>query len=534
MHSRFSQQTASVMSDIEEIKETVELINERLETEHPDSTSTQDDVDAEREKEISLVGASIIKASEQEYFPVTKKDEERMDEAYERISELDREIYDADSEVHKVESNIYDSVGGFVTKYQKSMPKDFPSAYALEDLAFNRTEDMKNEIDNTIESKLSDRKTKRAHKKFYRALKEEREKVEPLRQEFSEKRDNLDNLDKEHRELIDENNKIESKYKAEKIRRTISRIREMGGNINTTEESDPELVSCLNAETSKNYPSVWIEYHNETGDMDVSSDEEGKDISVGNGYYVHSKPDFDKTDGVPKSNLAHKSLFVSSERTEAAKSLLNDNGVEDIKSVQVGLEMGSYSESLAFDAPYYTQEEPSDTTQWTRQAHYAHGIDYIKKNPIGERESVSDYKKRVENHMNDNPVWVLNDGHTYTMNSHIHVDKTLEGVDSMDNLLTHEMGHRMENVVPDDKLTRMELAFIRRRSPNNSDDDLRLRNSLIFHQTDVMTRTYSSRAYLSNKEKEIFTTGMESVFYGKQEKQDEDHQAFTVGCLAVL
>ena len=111
------------------------------------------------------------------------------------------------------------------------------------------------------------------------------------------------------------------------------------------------------------------------------------------------------------------------------------------------------------------RSKPSDTTHWTHQVHYTQGLDYIGKNPIDEGESVSDYQKRVEKHMNDNPVWVLNDGHTYTMNSHIHVDKTLEGVDSTDNVLTHEMGHRMENVIPDDKLTRMESAFIRRRFP---------------------------------------------------------------------
>lgn len=533
MDSRFSQQTASVMSDIDDVKETVEFINDRFETEYPDSTFTQGDIDTEREKEISLVGASIIKISGQEDLPLTKEDEERMDEISERISDLDKKTDDADSEVDKAESKIYDSVNGFVTKYQKSIPNDFPHSYALEDVVFNRTEDMKNEIDNTIESKLSDRKTKRSHKKFYRGLKAEREKIEPLRQEFSEKRDNLHNLYKEHRDLTDENNKIEGKYTADKIRRTISKIRDMGGSINTTEGSDPELASFLNEETSKNYPSAWIEHHNKSGGMSVSSDK-GKEIDEGNGYYVHSKPDFDKTDGVPKSNLRDMNVLVPSERTEAAKNILNDNGVEGIKSFQVGLVMGS-AEGFTFEAPYYTQDKPSDTTHWTHQVHHTQGLDYIGKNPIDEGESVSDYQKRVEKHMNDNPVWVLNDGHTYTMNSHIHVDKTLEGVDSTDNVLTHEMGHRMENVIPDDKLTRMESAFIRRRSPNNSEDNLMASMyGYISHQTDVYTSPYSSRAYPNKKEKEIFTTGMESVFYGKKHRQDEDHQAFTVGCLAVL
>ena len=62
--------------------------------------------------------------------------------------------------------------------------------------------------------------------------------------------------------------------------------------------------------------------------MSVSSDKGKKEIDEGNGYYVHSKPDFGKTDGVPKSNLRDMNVLVPSERTEAAKNILNDNGVK--------------------------------------------------------------------------------------------------------------------------------------------------------------------------------------------------------------
>jgi hypothetical protein len=111
----------------------------------------------------------------------------------------------------------------------------------------------------------------------------------------------------------------------------------------------------------------------------------------------------------------------------------------------------------------------------------------------------------------------------------------------------HELGHRMEQVVPDRALPRLERAFLLRRSNKSASNEfkrMRIGDDPGFSHNAKMVSNYMARDYFDGQNYEVFTTGMESLMGGTYgglrgadtdyRKADADHRGFVLGALAAL
>lgn len=109
----------------------------------------------------------------------------------------------------------------------------------------------------------------------------------------------------------------------------------------------------------------------------------------------------------------------------------------------------------------------------------------------------------------------------------------------------HEFGHRMEEVLPNNVLPRLERAFLLRRSGKTGAQEFqRMRNTPEggFGHNAKLVDDYMGRDYFGGKAYELFTTGIESLMGGsygglrgfgpRHTKKDAEHRNFVLGVLA--
>lgn len=111
----------------------------------------------------------------------------------------------------------------------------------------------------------------------------------------------------------------------------------------------------------------------------------------------------------------------------------------------------------------------------------------------------------------------------------------------------HEFGHRVEDILPNNVLPRAEKAFLKRRTKKKDSEMLDDMNQITtgeFGHKAGLVDNYMGRDYFTDKNYEVFTTGIESIYGGNyggllgnsvnSYKEDKDHRGFTLGVLATL
>lgn len=499
---------SNVLNKIDDIKMFAQDINEKIH-----ETNSEDE---QREKEITLVGASILKIAEKE---ITYSREEKKE-----IKNINKEIDKINDELKPLD----DDYEQFVDKYMELKDEFYDKNRSIHDLNY-KIDDYYEEL-----SKKNNRTTE--EETLYQAYLEDKKEEENLNQEVQAKRDLVKDKESERDALEDKISNMENEKFSSNVLKVLSQIRQMGGNVEVSAHSDSDLVDKLKNSVSDKYPSDWIQHSNNSQPLTMkkmSHHEIADDIE---GFYEHDWVDSgNTTDGSVNTAKYFKTFFLvasnDEEYNKEMQDFLKDNNItyqiED-KNCGVGF-FGIPVKTYLYDVKKFQIQEPQDKTQWEYKPYFAQGFNYKDKEDETHEELLKNRKKYVQ----DNPVWVLKDENTVRDESYLYVQDKLENKKEEESVLLHEFGHRMEHTLPNNVLTRMEVAFLDRRSSEDKSSSFNTQGHLMRH-TDIVTRAYSSVEYVGNDIKEAFTTGMESVFYNRHNRRDIDHQSFVIGSLAVL
>lgn len=335
----------------------------------------------------------------------------------------------------------------------------------------------------------------------------------------------------------------------------IAEIRPVGGPAVFAEDSDPDAVALMEATVAKHYPSEWLQHHNNSGPVTVTS-------VTGTANYSPDVFSESEDDGVQKTRV-HEFSYTMDANDEGSKAIL-----KTLRETFPEAEVTVYSVSH-----FYGQEVYFKTAKDELYDAQVHGV--LSESDL--KDAGWEYRPSITSlysigndpsqTQDENvaalkaPVWVRQETTTRKRVKvlAVNTDETIsefvrKGVkssvaDSKEGVAYHEFGHRMEDVMPDDKLTRYERAFLKRRSGKNDENFneqmtvARLEDEL-YHEGGFVFK-YTGKAYANSKYCEVFTTGIQALYSGEfgglvgnshssHYGTDADHRGFVLGTLATL
>lgn len=507
------------------------------------------------ESQTTFIGSAIIGlARNDKDFSLSKEDKKKVLDNEKLLKKEQEDFEEKISNIRDIEQNATSIVSELYSRYSydskysthiegmfgKEGKSDFVESYE-NDVS----------VDENIDNILAGDDLSESDQQFLNDLKTTRKTFGELkktynseRQEFSRIFDEIDKLQKNDRSL-------KAKYFSESLRNVLSQIREMGGQSEFKEGSSYELVELMNKNVLRNYPKQWLDYHNNEIPMGINYGESMNDTNDGvDGFYQHEVVnDYVATDKLSKAPKYGAWAAFKDSEMYIAEHVLKDLKIDyKQENVELGKSKNSENRSFVFyESLEMRMDEPNDSEikYWEKKPH-----PYMLREFISENSSIlSNFSKednitRAKKFVEDNPIWVRKESTHSEISSQILLNKQNENVDDerKNSLLIHEFGHRMERVVPDDRLLKLEKAFLDRRSDAIDSDKSSAMgdkskmgyDAFFFKKTDVLTDPYSSRVYPNGKSTEIFTTGIQSVFYGDYKRLDRDHQSFVVGSLAIV
>lgn len=334
----------------------------------------------------------------------------------------------------------------------------------------------------------------------------------------------------------------------------ISGVRPVGGVVKYAPESDAEAVELVNRTVSKHYPTEWLQHHNEHSEVILRS--------------AATRPNYnyDSNDGGKDVEVAREKriefVFISSSTVEGHDKLMNTINETFSDTPRTHFTFSSPTVQETFTKVFYstTEEEIYDEEKHgviaeneREAAGWEHRPSLASLIYLSTAESLEHAEKIATQ-----PYWVRKST-TMTAPAKVltlHNDEGLKkhqlpvpDVGNEKEAITyHEFGHRMEDVMPDKKLTRYEHAFLKRRTGKTEENFNQgmvtaLGTDELYHNSDFVYR-YTGRAYSNVDFTEVFTTGIEALYGGNlgglvgnsnnYSKPDLDHRGFVLGVLATL
>jgi hypothetical protein len=318
-------------------------------------------------------------------------------------------------------------------------------------------------------------------------------------------------------------------------RGVIADLRDCGGEVEATDDSDPDALKVLQETVGTHYPAEWLKASNEQNDR-------MRMIITENRAHYRDMADQDDLIGTENNptDKVYGSFFstpVPVDKIDKALELLGEDAVVmDGRPLLVNddvCRMVQLPHHLIFDPTIHPMKEDGTPNEegWTFE-HYiepstgavSENKKWVKKTPLVEKV------RRPQ-------ILVKNDSTSVNGQATAY----------------HEFAHRVESVVADGAIMRQEEAWLRRRTTNpetgvredNSaiyprmpgqsmiDMEIGRRNSFFHH--------YVGKEYIGSNHREVLSMGAESIFAGTNSalmglsddvKADHDHKGFILGIFA--
>lgn len=336
----------------------------------------------------------------------------------------------------------------------------------------------------------------------------------------------------------------EQKEESRKILVLLNEARDFGGEVEFDSDSNPEMSQYYQDEVSKHYPSAWIASSNSHDQKVNLVSYKLNELGGMAGAYFHNAVSDEKTGTVTSVDRSQvQNLSGDSESIRNIRDYIDQKG-SMISTHSLTKNDGKETGLAVFKVRKFKPLSSSvDEDEWEK----ASGVESI----VANYDKVQG-KNLTPSQLNDfaqaNPVWVTREDKTrYKVNGNLVVASDLPAVEKRA-VAIHEFGHRMENVVPNNALPRMEQAFLRRRSGLKPEDEVVYKDVKagggysedigVCYNTDITTTEYASKTYLNGRSEEVFTVGIENVFgikkSGDRKNPDKDYKSFVVGCLASI
>lgn len=327
----------------------------------------------------------------------------------------------------------------------------------------------------------------------------------------------------------------------------LSELRELGGTPVVHPASESVAAKNLHEAISKKFPSDWIRASNESGPMIVKeSDVRSFYASVPMGIRYNEN-------GAPAKNLL---LMADSVKAQMYVDKMKADGDDSLAVFEVpdvyeyeggGVYVVSGPQRIAFDP----STDPVDNDGNPAGDHWKYGYVFSGSEPWEEQlenPARGWYRYQYEQ--------VKEDG-THSALASMRLPSYGYG-NGIESTACHEFTHRAEDVVHDEVLTRLQSAFLYRRTTTKAG----VQNPVILlypenHEKEdgsgpvdlasfELARKggfiidYVGKQYLASKSKEVLTIGAEAAFAGKYGsfvgiegyKKDLDHRGFFLGTLA--
>jgi len=507
------------------------------------------------ESQTTFIGSAIIGlAKSDKNFSLSKEDKKKvlynerlLKKEQEDFEEKIRDIRNIEQEATSIVSELY-SQYSYGSKYYTHIEEMFGKEGKSD---FVESYEIDVSVDENIDNILAGGDLSESDQQFLNDLKTTRRTFDEFKKSYDSKRQEFSHIFIKIDKLQKKDSSLKAKYFSESLRSVLSQIREMGGESKFKKGSSSDLVELMNKNVLRNYPKQWLDYHNNEIPMGVNYGESMNDTNDGvDGFYQHEVVnDYVATDKVSKAPKYGAWAAFKDSEMYIAEHVLKDLKIDyKQESVELGKSKNSETRSFIFyDSLEMRTDEPGEDEieYWEKRPH-----PYMLREFISENSSIlSNFSKedniaRAKKFVEDNPIWLRKESTSSEISSQILLNKENDDADDerKNSLLLHEFGHRMERVVPDDRLLKLEKAFLDRRSDAIDSDkgsamgdkSKMMYDAFFFKKTDVLTDPYSSRVYPNGKSTEIFTTGIQSVFYGDYKRLDRDHQSFVVGSLAIV
>lgn len=496
------------------------------------------------EREMTLVGMSVMRAAEDEYGFEPESEEDR-----EELARLRAKIARADEDIEHIWNVVQKDAYDYMTLVEKHNNAYEDSAFKDAEMDIIRYTFFYTSPNNLKEQNKTIQKLQEYMERSDEPLAQEycRKAIEILDQRhdylYSGRRENsehmVDELEKRKSELSEQANEITAKAKSRSILKKLGDLRAMGGQARFASASDETLSSQLQENVDKHYPSAWIEHHN-NGESVVIQEIQDDDTSSAPAYYT-SKATFENEVTEKEYEAGQLQEIATHTFSEGELGFFEHHmGRQGIRHATFSsggpatMLMGSNSMSVFASESGMSKELPDgvDADLWEEAPNYSvsHLHQLYTENP-----DITDAE--VDASAQSNKLWKPKRKINRRVGHAMRFDtKSLKGLHMVDSTMTHEMGHRMEDALPDGRLFRMERAFLDRRSGGSDAVSLH-GGDQITRKTNISTGRYSSRIYPFQDNREVFTTGMESAFYGCYQDNgslDSDHEAFTIGAFAAL
>lgn len=308
----------------------------------------------------------------------------------------------------------------------------------------------------------------------------------------------------------------------EAYKSVLADIRPVGGDLKLDDSTDPEYASIMNNSVGKHFPADWIKASAEQGKMIVEGTPDGE-----RSHYDEYRHYSDREDGA--RTLIQNSFSVEEEQLATVCNKLSEGGDKF--------------------------EHSGETIDETGKKSYL--IVVPKRVPLNpEKNSVDKDGKPVGNGWKQG--YILNDDGTFSSEKQWYHHGYEEGsviptitippheADTTSSISYHEFTHRAENVVGNQSITRMQDAFLLRRTTDASGKREPLTRAFPDNDAEMVRRDnfiipYIGKEYEGTKHREVMAVASEAIFGGeyggllgldKEHKTDTDHRAFALGLFA--
>lgn len=360
--------------------------------------------------------------------------------------------------------------------------------------------------------------------------------AQQMGEELTTKAIQLEELKKERAETVTSATAILS----EAYRETLAKIRPLGGEL-IADYDEPINADFIEEEVSPFYPETWLEYSNNKGNFQVIEEADRPSYQSGQ---VANVSHFATT------NKNHP-LIQRLQQSPGFNQVTKDEQLDDtLSSITQGEPVQGYTiqRRTEFNPEKDTMGADGKPLPHPDGKEWHYGYPFTSLNDINRT-------------LTGEKVWYrLQPAEGESILYFTPFDTEVPGTVSPYRNATaiHELGHRMEDVIPNRALVRAEEAFLKRRTTNSATGerekmshmtylDSNLSNSILDNEIgykDNFIHHYVGRVYLTEDAHEVFTTGMEALFGhewgglisldGKKDQQDKDHRAFTLGALASI
>jgi hypothetical protein len=333
----------------------------------------------------------------------------------------------------------------------------------------------------------------------------------------------------------------------------IKEIRPVGGEMNykldDIREDNEQIKELLSETIEQHYPTAWLNYHNESEEILVRTTDRRP-------QYLHSFLSDTESDGElkPYEDVRIPASFSSLENVERVKKALGDEKVKSFSYKPFA--QGPTEQNIVYVGPPYELYNEMFMPPMIDGKPQGDGWEY--RPTIASMNILESYKEEHIMEMLEQPRWVRLETTTRKRQPFLEIhskeglkkpnEPGLEHAQFAKAIAYHEFAHRVESVFPDNLLARQEKAFLKRRAgktEENLHSDIGTSGAPgeYAFKSDFVS-SYTGKEYFTEKNYEVFSTGIEAVYggsYGGLVKssrmvgvEDPDHRGFTLGALATL